>query len=210
VCEKIAEQIKSNFTKYEGTEIFIGEPVKEIVQDKTRIFALDDNKGQGEGIGMSETNNTELQLDLSKKKWYVYNENYGTDQEKYFIKFLNNMIEDLSKNYNKVYLIRNERLFQIYDFDQGRPFEPDFVLYLKKKESGKILHYQLFVEPKGDYLIEHEEWKENFLEEIKEKYKIEIFAENNKFKIIGLPFYNKELKESEFEKSLLAEIEIKE
>lgn len=208
VCKKIAKQIKSNFTKYKGTEIFIGEPVKEVVKDKTRKFAIDDNKGQGEGIGMSETNDRELRLDLSQKEWYVYNENYGTDQEKYFIKFFNNMIEDLSEKHKEVYLIRNERLFQIYDFDQGRAFEPDFVLYLKKQKNNKTLHYQLFIEPKNSKLMLAEPWKENFLKEIKKRYKVEILAENNNFKIIGMPFYNEEERKEEFTKTFLNEIKI--
>ena len=208
VCEKIAKQIKSNFTKYEGTEIFIGKPVKEIVKDKTRKFSIEDNKNEGEGIGMSQTNNNELRLDLSKKNWYVYNENYGTKEEKYFIRFLNNMIEKLTEKYSEVYLIRNERLFKIYDFKQGRPFEPDFVLYLKKKKDNKTIYFQLFVEPKGEHLIEHEEWKEYFLKKIKEKYEVEIFAENKDFKIIGLPFYNEQERKQIFKNDFENELDI--
>jgi len=32
------------------------------------------------------------------------------------------------------------------------------------------LHYQVFVEPKGDNLLQKDEWKNVFLKEITEKY----------------------------------------
>ena len=44
----------------------------------------------------------------------------------------------------------------------GRAFEPDFVLFLLQK-NGDTITYQLFIEPKGEFLEKRDEWKESFL-----------------------------------------------
>jgi type III restriction enzyme len=126
-----------------------------------------------------------------------------------FITFIDSFIEKLKEKYSHIALLRNEKFFQIYDFEQGRPFEPDFVMLLKKK-NGEIITYQVFIEAKGDQFKDKdgrfknskEGWKEDFLLEIEDEAQIEGYLnfENEHFKLIGLPFYNK-LLEKEFEKS---------
>ncbi|TON78754.1 hypothetical protein CGH50_28935, partial [Vibrio parahaemolyticus] len=76
-------------------------------------------------------------------------ENYGTSEEKYFVRYLDTMIDDLKSVYDDVYLLRNEKHFKLYTFDDGRAFEPDFLLLLTKKEQELELTYQVFIEPKG-------------------------------------------------------------
>ena len=106
------------------------------------------------------------------------------------------------------YLLRNEEVYKIFDFEQGRGFQPDFILFLKTKNKKKVgvveteLYYQIFIEPKGNEFIGDdgtfktgkEGWKEKFLEEITEKYGFEkvIKAENPNYRLIGLPFFNKD------------------
>ena len=68
--------------------------------------------------------------------------------------------ESLEKKFENIYLIRNEREIKIID-KLGRAFEPDFILFCKKKEK-KELTYQVFIEPKGGHLIAHDKWKEDF------------------------------------------------
>jgi len=85
--------------------------------------------------------------------------------------------------------------------------EPDFVLFLKKENSDEVEQYQLFIESKGEYIIKTDQWKEDFLKEIESKYQIEptLFGENEKYKVIGLPFYNENRKSTfieEFKKIL--------
>ena len=48
-------------------------------------------------------------------------------------------------------------------------FQPDFALFLRE-ESGEMSVYQLFVEPKGAHLREHDRWKEEFLAEITSQF----------------------------------------
>ena len=78
----------------------------------------------------------------------------------------------------------------------------DFILFLKTKNKKKVgvveteLYYQIFIEPKQEkYMTSEDEiWKERFLEEITEKYGFEkvIKAENPNYRLIGLPFFNKD------------------
>jgi len=98
-------------------------------------------------------------------------------------------------------LLRNESLFKIYRFIDGRAIEPDFVLFLKAKGSKNILSYQLFIEPKGSHLLNTDKWKEDFLKEIESEFKIETLLEKGKFKLVGLPFYNEQQTKQEFNKT---------
>ena len=102
-------------------------------------------------------------------------------------------IEKLKAKYESIYLLRNEGHFAIYDFLKGRTFQPDFVLFLRER-SGEELTYQLFMEPKGGYLKEHDDWKETFLKEIKEEFgdKILKLEDKSKYRLVGVPFYNNE------------------
>jgi len=60
------------------------------------------------------------------------------------------------------------------------------------------LVYQLFIEPKGSHLLEDERWKEEFLQQIEQESQINILHENLDYKLIGLPFYNKTVREQVF------------
>ena len=84
-------------------------------------------------------------------------------------------------------MVRNER--QLFIFDrQGRRFEPDFVLFCKQK-TGEEINYQVFIEPKGRHLIKNDQWKEDFLLEIRSKKDI-FTIHSDKYLITGVPFYN--------------------
>jgi len=119
-------------------------------------------------------------------------------------------MDQLKKKYDGIYLIRNERHFKIYSFSDGQAFEPDFVLFLRKK-NGNILTYQIFIEPKGRHLKEHDKWKEDFLKQITEKYKGKILEfktqrKTQKYRLVGVPFYNNE-DENKFKQSLFDVLE---
>ncbi len=205
VLQKLADDIRKGTPEYVGTEEFKPFAVRHIVKDEVK-FKKEYNPVSDVGTGMRETSNTEYHADLQKEPWYVYDENYGTSEEKALVKFIQSQIPELEKHYREVYLLRNQKLFQIYDFDEGRPFEPDFVLFLTEKESGKQLHYQLFIEPKGEGFVPLDQWKEDFLFQIKDKAKINIDLPKHDFKVIGLPFYNtgnKQVFEKAFSEELL-------
>lgn len=207
VLEKVEKDVRRGAPTKQGTKEFEAESVSEIVKDKKRKIKVDE-KGEAErGVPMSKSSNMELQMDLSSKKWYVYNENYGTSQEKYLIKFISDAMDSIQDDYEDVYLIRNESLFKIFRFSDGQGIEPDFVLLLKEKESEDPSLFQLFVEPKGEHLISNDEWKEEFLKKIEDEYKLYSLYSSDKIRLLGMPFYNEKMK-NKFENKLSEALEI--
>jgi type III restriction enzyme len=158
--------------------------------------------------GDSERAKELVEVDLSSKDWYAHNALYGTDEEKNFIKFIDEVIEKLRKIYSDIALLRNEKFLQVFDFDEGRAFEPDFIMILKKRNKV-ISIYQIFIEPKGDQFKDNkggfenskEGWKQKFLLEMEEKSETDLKFEDKHFKLMGLPFYNEKLKK-DFEEAL--------
>jgi len=199
VLTRLTSEIQTGSEEFVGTKEFRPQAIQVCVKDKTLSIVVDGTGDKEFGLGMRETTNTDLNLDLQDQNWYVYDENYGTSEEKYFVKFIYSAIEKLKKRYDTIYLLRNERLFQIYRFSDGKAMEPDFVLFLIEKESGKPIMYQLFIEPKGEHLLAEDKWKEDFLKEIEANYKLPTMYEDKDFKLVGLPFYNEEKKKTEFE-----------
>ena len=136
---------------------------------------------------------------MSKEDWFAFEDNYGTSEEKAFIAYFKSYIPELKKKYDKVFLVRNERQLHIYSFDGGERFETDFLLFLHKQNSDGYEQLQVFIEPKGSHLIESDKWKEDFLLEISSKgVAKKIFVDNNKYKIWGFHFFNRDNRSIEF------------
>ena len=57
--------------------------------------------------------------------------------EKYLVKYIKQAYSSIKNKYDEIYLIRNEKHFKIFSFDEGLAFEPDFVLFLSKSKSHK-------------------------------------------------------------------------
>ena len=197
VIKEIAEQARLNTSEFVGTTLFKARTLKDVFRKKILKIDSDDERARG----MQSIN-------LLEKNWYAQNELYGTSEEKEFINFIDGFIEKLRQKYSDIALLRNEKFFQVFDFDEGRPFEPDFIMILKKRNKV-ISIYQIFIEPKGDQFKDKqgrfenskEGWKQKFLLEIENKAGTDLKLENKHFKLIGLPFYNKTL-EKEFEEAL--------
>lgn len=199
VLEKISQIIISEDVEFKGTKEFKPYEVNKTFKDKTLNICVREGGDQEYGVGQNETTNTDLKLDLSNKEWYVFNDNYGTSEEKHLIKYINKAYDKLKTKCSKIYLVRNEKCFQLYNFDDGRAMEPDFVLFLEKKETGQSLYYQIFIEPKGDHLLKEDGWKEIFLKSLKEEVEIKVLWKTKKFIVWGMPFYNEQMRKIEFE-----------
>ncbi len=136
-----------------------------------------------------------IEKELQDNKWYVLDAFHWTSEEKWLIDFIKNTIGNLESKYNEVYLLRNEEVYKIYDFNKGRWFQPDFILFLKDKKKHN-LYYQVFIEPKGDDRVSNDDstWKDDFLKEITLKYwdKNVLKFESKEYNLIGLPLFNKE------------------
>lgn len=199
VLQNIAEVIASDKIEYKGTKEFKPYMLKDKIKDKKMNIAVSDSDDKEYGIAQSATPNDNLRIDLSNKEWFVFNDNYGTSEEKFLVKFINKTYEKLKSKYFNIYLVRNERHFKIYNFDDGRPFEPDFLLFLTHKKKKVSMHYQIFIEPKGQHLFATDEWKEEFLALLKQDHKIEQLWENKHYTIWGMPFFNEEHRKQIFE-----------
>lgn len=187
ILRELQPEIEKGKIDYTGTVEFSPKAIQNIFTDREMNFVLSTNGDAEIGYPMSRPKLDKHFLDLSKEPWYAYKENYGTSEEKKLVIFIKAAITKLKKKYEEVYLLRNEGAFQIFRFSDGRPFEPDFVLFLKEKKSGERIIYQLFIEPKGEVYADNDQWKEDFLLEIEEKH---VIHQNKNFKLIGLPFYN--------------------
>ena len=181
LLDHVASELRQNTKEYKGTERFKPNGISSVFTDKTLKLVK----------GSERITNHKQFVD---RKWYVFNANYGTSEEKAFVRMLDGEIDTLKEKYDGIYLVRNERHFKIYNFDDGRAFEPDFVLFLRER-SGNMLTYQIFIEPKGRHLKEHDQWKEDFLIQIKEKFAEETLefrtqSGEQKYRLVGVPFYN--------------------
>ncbi|RLB22890.1 MAG: hypothetical protein DRG73_06185, partial [Deltaproteobacteria bacterium] len=137
--------------------------------------------------------NNDLRLNLSEKDWYVYDDNFGTSEEKHLIRFINDVMDKIQRKFDDVYLLRNEGVFKLFRFADGAAIEPDFVLFMTEKNTKERMSFQIFIEPKGEYLMKEDQWKEDFLQKLKDDFYINpsTIYESTKFRLIGLPFFNK-------------------
>ena len=180
----IEVEVRQQNADYEGSKEFHHSRVHEIFGGKILKFSKDNERGKDD---------PQFEYFVSTKDWFAFNTVFGTSEEKAFVRMLDRHIEKLKAQYENIYLLRNEGHFAIYNFSDGRAFQPDFVLFLREK-SGKSLTYQLFIEPKGAHLREHDQWKAIFLKEITAEFgnKVLKFEDKSKYRLIGVPFYNNE------------------
>lgn len=188
--DNIFAELKDKIAPKIGSEFIAGDFKKFFAEPKTKTIEAD-------------ADSERISKELETENWYVLDSFQGTSEEKELIGFIKETIGNLEQKYKEVYLLRNEEVYKIYDFEKGRGFQPDFILFLKTKNKKELknrfeteLYYQIFIEPKQlKYMTsENEIWKEQFLEEISEKYGFEkvIKAENPSYRLVGLPFFNKD------------------
>ena len=192
VLRQIVPQLSAQEKQYKGTTEFKPHAVKLIFRDHKLRF---ENTHSGEQIGksMNDRYNTGYHLDLSVRDWYAYTDCFGTSEEKELVKYIDLIYEKLREKYSEdVYLVRNELDFKIYNFEDGRPFAPDFVLFLRRKDGTDYDNLQIFIEPKGTHLLANDQWKEDFLNQIQGADIGQFCLKGEKFNIYGLPFFNRD------------------
>ncbi|MES2766804.1 MAG: DEAD/DEAH box helicase family protein [Bacteroidota bacterium] len=192
VLEDTAAYIISEKVDFKGTKVFKAKAFNKVFSNKTINVMI--NEGEQELGKPMNDRASKYYLDLNKKErdWYAFDENYGTSEEKHFVKYVDKIYDKLKAKYDEIYLVRNEHHFKIYTFDEGKPLQPDFVLFLKNNSSQKTFHYQVFIEPKGNHLLKTDEWKQNFLNTLKSEHKLEQISRSREYVIWGMPFYNNE------------------
>lgn len=199
LLEAISAILISDKVEYKGSREFQPRMIKDIFKNKVLNIAVDDDTEQEFGKSMNDIGQTAYHLDLTKRAWFAFDDCFGTSEEKLLIKYIDKKYEELSSFYSEVYLLRNERHFKVYSFNDGRALEPDFLLYLVGKEAKDTMHYQVFIEPKGSHLLLADRWKEDFLMSIKASQKIEQLFANKQYVVWGMPFFNQSERMTEFD-----------
>lgn len=203
--KNIAEHIISIKPEYCGSTRFEPRMFKDVIKNKSIYVNKIDTNG-GKGDSQNNCSNDNYRLNLLNEDWYVFNDNYGTSEEKLFIKYFKTNIQPkLDEKKLKYYVVRNERIpeLAIYSFEHGEKFEPDFLLFIVNDNSEKVIMHQVYAEPKGSNLLKEDKWKEDFMQQlIDDATTNPLFNYGNEYKIIGLPFYNEEYKKSEFEEAV--------
>ncbi len=190
VLRQIEPMLGKSSTGVRGSKNFVPKSLRDLIKDKVLKITLDGSEDKEFGSSMRESKDDFLKMDLMKFDWYAYEDCYGTSEEKQLVKYMESLYPRLVQKYNDVYLVRNERDIKLYDFDEGRGFEPDFILFMQQKsDSSRFDNMQIFIEPKGGHLKEHDAWKEKFLLRMKVESRITFSTQTTDFKIFGMPFF---------------------
>lgn len=204
---EVARHVTEIKPEFEGSKVFEPKSLRSILRDKRIILSESEIDANG-GKGASQNTNTnpDYKLDLTKESWYVFDDNYGTSEEKRFLRYFKaNVAPKLKAKGVEFYVVRNERIpdLAIYSFADGERFEPDFLLFIRKYGNQKFSASQVYVEPKGSHLLLQDQWKEDFLSEITQYAEADKnYTYGNEYAIIGMPFFNEEQRMTEFTKAM--------
>jgi type III restriction enzyme len=202
VLERALSSIK-NFVSEEdvrwvGTNKFEPLPINQIIKERVKLkIAVSDSSDRE--YGRSTYQSKRYRVDLHNLEWYVFSDNFGTSEEKSFVKTMESLMHELETKWDDIHLIRNEKFIKIYAFDDGAAFEPDYILFANDKKKGNV-SWQVFIEPKGSQFLGDsrafedgkEAWKQRFLLQIKEQFKTATLMEDANYRVVGLPFYNEQ------------------
>ncbi len=181
---RIQTNIVKNYRKERGTNKFISIAVRDAVKDYSKIVPQPSNKKVvNELIQPNKMNDAD---------WFPYDYAITDQLESSLINLISSMVDEFKRKYQNVYLIRNEETissWKLHEFENKvtkhyEGYMPDFILVL---DNGKIM-YQVYVEPKGEQLLEKDAWKEELLESIRPE-NIDIIGENKDVKLYGVKFY---------------------
>ena len=196
--------------KFIGSDEFKPYPIHKVFEDNIiRKYSIQENSNSEFGISQKNAASTQYFENIDELTWYAYDDNFGTSEEKLLVRSIKNLMTTLEKQWSDIYLLRNEKGVRIFNFSDGQAFEPDFLLFANDKKMGNI-SWQIFIEPKGSQFLDSnntfknskEGWKEAFLNEITERSESKVLIDDDKYRIIGLPFFNEKNTKSEFVSAL--------
>ena len=242
ILPEVRKHIDTELSEKIGGSVFRPVSIKTVFKDKVKeVYVSSAVTEDAEGnLSFTNTNeraksqmthpDPELRLDISLLEWYAYDDNYGTSEEKHFVKFIQKeKISSFQEKYKdcEIFLLRNELDFWIFGSSNGKRFSPDYLMFINDTKN-KSLYYQCIFEMKGAHLKQKDEWKELTLKNISEskisytpqkedskayeEYLKKINTSGYKdVKNIGFSFYNKDdekanfILSSEIDKALLSE-----
>ena len=214
VAEKLLHHIEKDLIATEerffGSEKFEQYKIKDLFEDNILRKYTINHQSQAE-FGLSQKNVAETQYfeDLDNLNWYAYDDNFGTSEEKLLVRLIKDLMTELEEKWTDIYLLRNEKAVRIYSFDKGQAFEPDFLMFANDKETGNV-SWQIFIEPKGSQFLDadntfknsKEGWKQEFLHQISERDEARTLVDDDRYRIVGLPFFNEMVSKDEVKEQL--------
>ena len=194
LLQTLETELKKHLTQHIGTKNFKPRQIKAVFLNKTLNF-----NAQNKSVDYEDNEYNDI---VQVEDWFAFKGAfYGTSEERGLVKMLARWWQDAQNTYHTFYLIRNEQHIGISNFEDGRMFYPDYVMYLKKK-NGDTITYQVFVEPKGIHLQDKDRWKENFLKKIKTQADTHVIAENLHYQILGVGHFYNQNAENDFKDTL--------
>ena len=214
ITEKLIHVIEKDLIateeRYFGSEKFEQYKIKDIFEDNILRKYTINHQSQAE-FGLSQKNPAETQYfeDLDNLDWYAYDDNFGTSEEKLLVRLIKDLMIELEEKWTDIYLLRNEKAVKIYSFDKGQAFEPDFLMFANDKKTGNV-SWQIFIEPKGSQFLDSdntfknskEGWKQEFLRQISERDEARTLVDDDRYRIVGLPFFNEAVSKDEVKEEL--------
>lgn len=185
----VEDKMRRNYHKVHGLKTFKPILIKDRIKDYT-ILVTDKDRDH------TEVNQRIVDEPTTNFKWYIYDRAVMNNLEYSLLHLLDSFYTTIQEKYDTVFLIRNDERstrLTIREFDGVRGFMPDFIFYLQNKDH--IL--QVYVEPKGEYLVPTDLWKQDLLEEIQVGKGISIIAEDDKVRLSGVKFFN-EIRRDDF------------
>lgn len=209
ITEKLLHHIEKDLIATEerffGSEKFEQYKIKDLFEDNILRKYTINHQSQAE-FGLSQKNPAETQYfeDLDNLNWYAYDDNFGTSEEKLLVRLIKDLMTELEEKWTDIYLLRNEKAVKIYSFDKGQAFEPDFLMFANDKKTGNV-SWQIFIEPKGSQFLDSnntfenskEGWKQEFLHQISERDEARTLVDDDRYRIVGLPFFNEAVSKDE-------------
>jgi type III restriction enzyme len=139
----------------------------------------------------SGDNTTPLRLTQEDDHFYVFDRYYGTTLEKDLIERIKGLVVDAHRQADEFYLVRNHHFLKLYGED-GRGFEPDFLLYTFKDNETDSQFHLIFLEPKNATLAEAEKWKEKLLMDVFHEKEYSFTESGIKHRLLALNFITEE------------------
>ena len=209
ITEKLLNYIEKDLIATEerffGSEEFERYKIKDLFEDNILRKYTVNRQSQAE-FGLSQKNPAETHYfeDLDNLNWYAYDDNFGTSEEKLLVRLIKDLIVELEEKWTDIYLLRNEKAVRIYSFDKGQAFEPDFLMFANDNKTGNV-SWQIFIESKGSQFLDadktfensKEGWKQDFLRQISERSEARTLVDDDRYHIVGLPFFNEEVSKDE-------------
>ncbi|MGK7653821.1 DEAD/DEAH box helicase family protein [Roseovarius sp. B08] len=189
VLSAIASDVRRAQATHEGSKEFFPKRISGILKDRVlKLSVPGETMKSWQESDVASTRG----VNLANADWHVFDDCYGTSEEKEFVAFIASMQTDIAKAFDEFFVIRNEKMIKLHEIGGDRATEPDYILLMRRK-GGAPLCRQVFIEPKGDRGWDSEAWKSRFLEAIAwDAENGGDLAAQEPHEIRGLPFFGAE------------------